>query len=224
MKLVSNCTLYKQAKHFHFCFTCRSTCSLQTPRGWSPQKTCRTWASDSSSHSSTSSPRQHIGGWTRSSLEPIRDPLSWRRLANFLSQWGPWPTICVWRIPMRNRGYVQTITGLRANMSFIIWWHTEVMKSWLTSTSLLIKFWQQNTEDPEKSPSIWKSMYRAFGGSILLSSTFRYMADLLGFAGPLCISGIVEHLNNSTEIDRTNKVCVSSHSGVLVSCVSPSYQ
>ncbi|XP_077090601.1 ATP-binding cassette sub-family C member 9 isoform X4 [Siphateles boraxobius] len=64
---------------------------------------------------------------------------------------------------------------------------------------------QRNTEDPEKSPSIWKSMYRAFGGSILLSSTFRYMADLLGFAGPLCISGIVEHLNNSTEIDKTNK-------------------
>ncbi|XP_039524025.1 ATP-binding cassette sub-family C member 9 isoform X5 [Pimephales promelas] len=64
---------------------------------------------------------------------------------------------------------------------------------------------RQNTEDPEKSPSIWKSMYRAFGGSILLSSTFRYMADLLGFAGPLCISGIVEHLNNSTEIDKTNK-------------------
>lgn len=64
---------------------------------------------------------------------------------------------------------------------------------------------RQKTEDPEKSPSIWKSMYRAFGGSILLSSTFRYMADLLGFAGPLCISGIVEHLHNSTEIDRTNK-------------------
>lgn len=60
-------------------------------------------------------------------------------------------------------------------------------------------------------------MYRAFGGPILLSSTFRYMADLLGFAGPLCISGIVEHLDNSTEIDRTNKVCVSSLFGVLVS-------
>uniref|UniRef100_A0A671Q3Y9 ATP-binding cassette sub-family C member 9-like n=1 Tax=Sinocyclocheilus anshuiensis TaxID=1608454 RepID=A0A671Q3Y9_9TELE len=64
---------------------------------------------------------------------------------------------------------------------------------------------QRKTEDPEKSPSIWKSMYQAFGGPILLSSTFRYMADLLGFAGPLCISGIVEHLHNSTEIDRTNK-------------------
>uniref|UniRef100_A0A8B9GLW2 ATP binding cassette subfamily C member 9 n=1 Tax=Astyanax mexicanus TaxID=7994 RepID=A0A8B9GLW2_ASTMX len=45
------------------------------------------------------------------------------------------------------------------------------------------------------------SMYRAFGRPILLSSTFRYMADLLGFAGPLCISGIVEHLDNKTEVD-----------------------
>uniref|UniRef100_A0A671K691 ATP-binding cassette sub-family C member 9-like n=1 Tax=Sinocyclocheilus anshuiensis TaxID=1608454 RepID=A0A671K691_9TELE len=69
---------------------------------------------------------------------------------------------------------------------------------------------QRKTEDPDKSPSIWKSMYRAFGGSILLSSTFRYMADLLGFAGPLCISGIVGHLDNSTEIDRTNKVCTAN--------------
>ncbi|CAB1346304.1 unnamed protein product, partial [Coregonus sp. 'balchen'] len=53
----------------------------------------------------------------------------------------------------------------------------------------------QNTEDHEKSQSIWRSMYRAFGRPILLSSTFRYLADLLGFAGPLCISGIVKHLN-----------------------------
>ncbi|XP_057180127.1 ATP-binding cassette sub-family C member 9 isoform X8 [Triplophysa rosa] len=64
---------------------------------------------------------------------------------------------------------------------------------------------KQNTDDPEKSPSIWRSMYRAFGRPILLSSTFRFTADLLGFAGPLCISGIVEHLNSTTEIDKTNK-------------------
>uniref|UniRef100_A0A670KKY0 ATP binding cassette subfamily C member 9 n=1 Tax=Podarcis muralis TaxID=64176 RepID=A0A670KKY0_PODMU len=41
----------------------------------------------------------------------------------------------------------------------------------------------------EQKPSIWLAMYRAFGRPILLSSTFRYLADLLGFAGPLCISG-----------------------------------
>uniref|UniRef100_A0A673LBN6 ATP-binding cassette sub-family C member 9-like n=1 Tax=Sinocyclocheilus rhinocerous TaxID=307959 RepID=A0A673LBN6_9TELE len=53
---------------------------------------------------------------------------------------------------------------------------------------------EQRVCDPDKSPSIWKSMYRAFGGPILLSSTFRYMADLLGFAGPLCISGITANM------------------------------
>lgn len=42
-------------------------------------------------------------------------------------------------------------------------------------------------------------MYRAFGRPILLSSTFRYLADLLGFAGPLCISGIVKYLNTDKD-------------------------
>nr|AKC42151.1 ABCC9 [Petromyzon marinus] len=45
-------------------------------------------------------------------------------------------------------------------------------------------------------PSIWRSLYRAFGRPILLSSTYRYLSDLLGFAGPLCIWGIVHHLSN----------------------------
>ncbi|XP_033987321.1 ATP-binding cassette sub-family C member 9 isoform X1 [Trematomus bernacchii] len=53
---------------------------------------------------------------------------------------------------------------------------------------------QRTAEDPNKAPSIWRSMYRAFGRPILLSSTFRYLADLLGFAGPLCICGIVKYL------------------------------
>ncbi|KAM8884578.1 ATP-binding cassette sub-family C member 9 isoform 2-T4 [Synchiropus picturatus] len=53
---------------------------------------------------------------------------------------------------------------------------------------------QRTAEDPDKAPSIWRSMYRAYGRPILLSSTFRYLADLLGFAGPLCICGIVDYL------------------------------
>ncbi|XP_062300093.1 ATP-binding cassette sub-family C member 9 isoform X1 [Scomber scombrus] len=48
-------------------------------------------------------------------------------------------------------------------------------------------------------------MYRAFGRPILLSSTFRYLADLLGFAGPLCISGIVKYLNASDEVPAPDK-------------------
>ncbi|XP_027127961.1 ATP-binding cassette sub-family C member 9 isoform X2 [Larimichthys crocea] len=59
---------------------------------------------------------------------------------------------------------------------------------------------QRTAEDPDRAPSIWRSMYRAFGRPILLSSTFRYLADLLGFAGPLCISGIVEHLKADGDV------------------------
>ncbi|XP_040201368.1 ATP-binding cassette sub-family C member 9 isoform X2 [Rana temporaria] len=54
-------------------------------------------------------------------------------------------------------------------------------------------------DQPHKTPSIWVAIYKAFGRPILLSSTFRYLADLLGFAGPLCISGIVQNLGNYTE-------------------------
>ncbi|XP_015680597.1 ATP-binding cassette sub-family C member 9, partial [Protobothrops mucrosquamatus] len=65
-------------------------------------------------------------------------------------------------------------------------------------------------DHPNCTPSIWLAMYRAFGRPILLSSTFRYLADLLGFAGPLCISGIIETLsenpnkNNSTPSNATD--------------------
>ncbi|XP_021572094.1 ATP-binding cassette sub-family C member 9 [Carlito syrichta] len=65
-------------------------------------------------------------------------------------------------------------------------------------------------DHPNRTPSIWLAMYRAFGRPILLSSTFRYLADLLGFAGPLCISGIVQRVNetqngtnNATGISKT---------------------
>ncbi|XP_071358348.1 ATP-binding cassette sub-family C member 9 isoform X9 [Trachinotus anak] len=58
---------------------------------------------------------------------------------------------------------------------------------------------QRTAEDPDRAPSIWRSMYRAFGRPILLSSTFRYLADLLGFAGPLCISGIVKYLKDDDD-------------------------
>uniref|UniRef100_A0AAY4CDA6 ATP-binding cassette, sub-family C (CFTR/MRP), member 8b n=1 Tax=Denticeps clupeoides TaxID=299321 RepID=A0AAY4CDA6_9TELE len=39
------------------------------------------------------------------------------------------------------------------------------------------------------------SGYNAFGRSLALSTTLRFVADLLGFAGPLCISGIVHHIS-----------------------------
>ncbi|XP_063164727.1 ATP-binding cassette sub-family C member 9 isoform X1 [Candoia aspera] len=68
-------------------------------------------------------------------------------------------------------------------------------------------------DDPNRAPSIWLAMYRAFGRPILLSSTFRYLADLLGFAGPLCISGIVDSIyapGNATFGNYTNVPEVST--------------
>ncbi|XP_039392197.1 ATP-binding cassette sub-family C member 8 isoform X3 [Mauremys reevesii] len=47
---------------------------------------------------------------------------------------------------------------------------------------------------PQGSKSIWCALCWAFGRPLVLSSTFRILADLLGFAGPLCISGIVHHV------------------------------
>uniref|UniRef100_A0A665UJ03 ATP-binding cassette, sub-family C (CFTR/MRP), member 8 n=1 Tax=Echeneis naucrates TaxID=173247 RepID=A0A665UJ03_ECHNA len=37
---------------------------------------------------------------------------------------------------------------------------------------------------------IWQALRKAFGRPLILSIMFRFLADLLGFAGPLCISGI----------------------------------
>uniref|UniRef100_A0AAY4D3G0 ATP-binding cassette, sub-family C (CFTR/MRP), member 8 n=1 Tax=Denticeps clupeoides TaxID=299321 RepID=A0AAY4D3G0_9TELE len=55
---------------------------------------------------------------------------------------------------------------------------------------------------PHGPKPIWRALRQAFGRPLILSITFRFMADLLGFAGPLCISGIVHHIskeNLSTE-------------------------
>ncbi|XP_013885519.1 ATP-binding cassette sub-family C member 9 [Austrofundulus limnaeus] len=65
---------------------------------------------------------------------------------------------------------------------------------------------QRTPEDPDRPPSIWRSMYRAFGRPILLSSTFRYLADLLGFVGPLCISGIVNNLDTKDKVASAEKM------------------
>uniref|UniRef100_A0A803TPK7 ATP binding cassette subfamily C member 8 n=1 Tax=Anolis carolinensis TaxID=28377 RepID=A0A803TPK7_ANOCA len=55
---------------------------------------------------------------------------------------------------------------------------------------------QKNTDtpNPQGSKSIWCALCHAFGRPLVLSSTFRILADVLGFAGPLCVSGIVHHV------------------------------
>uniref|UniRef100_UPI00358F63B0 ATP-binding cassette sub-family C member 8-like isoform X2 n=1 Tax=Myxine glutinosa TaxID=7769 RepID=UPI00358F63B0 len=47
----------------------------------------------------------------------------------------------------------------------------------------------------ELSKSLWRTIFHAFWQPLLLSTTFRYLSDFLAFAAPLCIFGIVHHLN-----------------------------
>ncbi|XP_061466228.1 ATP-binding cassette sub-family C member 8 isoform X3 [Rhineura floridana] len=60
----------------------------------------------------------------------------------------------------------------------------------------------KNTLHPQGSKSIWCALCFAFGRPLILSSTFRILADLLGFAGPLCISGIVHHVGKGNNTFR----------------------
>uniref|UniRef100_A0A8C9X4M1 ATP-binding cassette, sub-family C (CFTR/MRP), member 8 n=1 Tax=Sander lucioperca TaxID=283035 RepID=A0A8C9X4M1_SANLU len=48
---------------------------------------------------------------------------------------------------------------------------------------------------PQSPKMIWQALRKAFGRPLILSITFRFLADLLGFAGPLCISGIVHDIS-----------------------------
>uniref|UniRef100_A0AAY4D7X9 ATP-binding cassette, sub-family C (CFTR/MRP), member 8 n=1 Tax=Denticeps clupeoides TaxID=299321 RepID=A0AAY4D7X9_9TELE len=53
---------------------------------------------------------------------------------------------------------------------------------------------QKGAAVPRGAHWICQAMRQAFGRSLALSTTLRFVADLLGFAGPLCISGIVKLL------------------------------
>ncbi|XP_070789628.1 ATP-binding cassette sub-family C member 8 isoform X3 [Pituophis catenifer annectens] len=62
----------------------------------------------------------------------------------------------------------------------------------------------KDTPYPQGSRSIWCALCYGFGRPLALSSTFRILADLLGFAGPLCISGIVHvRKENSSMYGKT---------------------
>ncbi|XP_061773746.1 ATP-binding cassette sub-family C member 8 isoform X1 [Nerophis ophidion] len=60
---------------------------------------------------------------------------------------------------------------------------------------------------------IWQALRKAFGRPLILSITFRFLADLLGFAGPLCISGIVHHISKD---NRTIQQPVRASSTTLM--------
>uniref|UniRef100_A0A8C9X1H8 ATP-binding cassette, sub-family C (CFTR/MRP), member 8 n=1 Tax=Sander lucioperca TaxID=283035 RepID=A0A8C9X1H8_SANLU len=56
-------------------------------------------------------------------------------------------------------------------------------------------FEDQKGTAPQSPKMIWQALRKAFGRPLILSITFRFLADLLGFAGPLCISGIVHDIS-----------------------------
>ncbi|KAM5224328.1 ATP-binding cassette sub-family C member 8 isoform 9-T9 [Hipposideros larvatus] len=58
----------------------------------------------------------------------------------------------------------------------------------------------KDTQSPQGARAIWRALCHSFGRRLVLSSTFRILADLLGFAGPLCIFGIVDHLGKDNHV------------------------
>uniref|UniRef100_A0A8D1B2R6 ATP-binding cassette sub-family C member 8 n=1 Tax=Sus scrofa TaxID=9823 RepID=A0A8D1B2R6_PIG len=58
----------------------------------------------------------------------------------------------------------------------------------------------KDTQSTQGARAIWRALCHAFGRRLVLSSTFRILADLLGFAGPLCIFGIVDHLGKENHV------------------------
>uniref|UniRef100_A0A3P8NL59 ATP-binding cassette, sub-family C (CFTR/MRP), member 8 n=1 Tax=Astatotilapia calliptera TaxID=8154 RepID=A0A3P8NL59_ASTCA len=65
----------------------------------------------------------------------------------------------------------------------------------LTNYIKLRRAFEDQKVTPQSPKWIWQALRKAFGRPLILSITFRFLADLLGFAGPLCISGIVHHIS-----------------------------
>uniref|UniRef100_A0A2K5XDA7 ATP binding cassette subfamily C member 8 n=1 Tax=Mandrillus leucophaeus TaxID=9568 RepID=A0A2K5XDA7_MANLE len=59
---------------------------------------------------------------------------------------------------------------------------------------------RKDMQGTQGARAIWQALSHAFGRRLVLSSTFRILADLLGFAGPLCIFGIVDHLGKENDV------------------------
>ncbi|XP_055986851.1 ATP-binding cassette sub-family C member 8 isoform X1 [Sorex fumeus] len=59
---------------------------------------------------------------------------------------------------------------------------------------------RKDSQSLQGARAIWRALCHAFGRRLVLSSTFRILADLLGFAGPLCIFGIVDHLGKENHV------------------------
>eukprot|EP00058_Branchiostoma_floridae_P020303 XP_002605793.1 hypothetical protein BRAFLDRAFT_58591 [Branchiostoma floridae] len=79
------------------------------------------------------------------------------------------------------------------------WWMNKLMVQGYRQPISMDNLGQLPTDRAAKegqTPSIWKCFFKAFGLSIVYSSIFRYIGDLLGFIGPLCVAGIVKFLEH----------------------------
>lgn len=84
----------------------------------------------------------------------------------------------------------------RSQSEFSSIYFTQHSDLFLPVSLLLFIFPQRPQGSAPLGPKlIWQALRKAFGRPLILSITFRFLADLLGFAGPLCISGIVHHIS-----------------------------
>lgn len=74
---------------------------------------------------------------------------------------------------------------------------------------------QKDTQSPQGARAIWQALCHSFGRRLVLSSTFRILADLLGFAGPLCIFGIVDHLGKENGVFQPKVGHPGGQQGIL---------
>jgi hypothetical protein len=74
---------------------------------------------------------------------------------------------------------------------------------------------RKDTQSAQGARAIWRALCHAFGRHLVLSSTFRILADLLGFAGPLCIFGIVDHLGKENHVFQPKVGCPEGRAGYL---------
>lgn len=72
---------------------------------------------------------------------------------------------------------------------------------------------RKDVQSTQGARAIWRALCHAFGRRLVLSSTFRILADLLGFAGPLCIFGIVDHLGKENRISQPKVGCPRGGAG-----------
>lgn len=92
------------------------------------------------------------------------------------------------------------------------------MVLFISVITLLLLIQRPQGIQPQGPKWIWTALRQAFGKPLLLSITYRFMADLLGFAGPLCISGIVHHLSKENHTIQPPVRTLMSFAPIWATC------